>query len=135
MAINLKNILVPTKNTQVEYPGLPGFKVDLSFLSRESLQSIRKRATKTTYKGRQISEELNDDLFLELYVESTVKGWTGLTVAYLASLSPINTEGLKEDDAVEYSKENALYLMKSSSQFDSWVAETVNELGNFTTNK
>jgi len=32
---------------------------------------------------------------------------------------------------LDYSEENALFLMKSSSNFDSWVSENVTELGNF----
>jgi hypothetical protein len=135
MAINLKSILVPSKITTVEYPGMPGFDVDLAFLSRESLQGLRKKATKNSYKGRQLHEEVNDDLFLELYVDATVKGWKGFTVGHLKQLAPIETAGLQDTDVVEFSKENALDLMKSSSQFDSWVAEIISDLGNFSKTK
>ena len=77
-SISLKTLLVPSKSIEVEYPGFPGFKVDVSFLSRETLVGIRKKATKTTFKNRVTSEELNDDLFLQLYVQASVKGWKGL---------------------------------------------------------
>jgi len=46
---------------------MPGFKIDLAFLSRETIVNIRKRATKTTFKNRQPQEELDDELFLKLY--------------------------------------------------------------------
>jgi len=72
--LSLKSLLVPSKSLEVEYPGMPDFKVSLAFLSRETLQTIRKKASKTTFKNRQPVEELNDELFLELYVKSTVKG-------------------------------------------------------------
>ena len=71
---SLKTLLVPSKSVQVEYPGMPGFMVDLAFLSRETLLSIRKKSTKTSFKNRQAAEEFNEDLFLQLYVENAVKG-------------------------------------------------------------
>jgi hypothetical protein len=81
MAISLKTLLVPSKEVEVEYPGMPGFKVNVSFLSRETLVNIRKKATKTTFKNRQPQEELNDELFLQLYVQAAVKGWSGLKLS------------------------------------------------------
>jgi len=78
--LSLKSLLVPSKSIEVEYPGMPGFKIDLAFLSRETIVNIRKRATKTSFKNRQPQEELNDELFLQLYVENAVKGWTGLKI-------------------------------------------------------
>lgn len=133
--ISLKTLLVPSKSVQVEYPGMPDFKIDLSFLSRETLQQIRKKATKTIFKNRQPVEELNDELFLELYVKSTIKGWTGLKLGYLEQLAPVDISGNDPEVELEYSEENALYLMKSSTNFDSFVSEQVTDLGNFSTNK
>lgn len=129
--ISLKTLLVPSKDIQVEYPGMPGFVVSISFLSRETLQSIRKKSTKTTFKKNQPVEELNDELFLELYVKSAIKGWSGFKISYLEQLAPINTEGLNADDELEYSEENALFLMKNSAPFDSFISEQVSDLANF----
>jgi len=129
---SLKSLLVPSKTTTADYPGLPGFKVDLSFLSRETLLSIRKKATKTTYKNRQPVEELDDKLFLSLYTQNAVKGWKGLKMSYLNELAPVDTSGVDAEAELPYSEENALYLMQSSSNFDAFVSETVSELSNFT---
>lgn len=129
--ISLKTLLVPSKDIQVEYPGMPGFVVSISFLSRETLQSIRKKSTKTTFKKNQPVEELNDELFLELYVKAAIKGWSGFKISYLEQLAPINTEGLNADDELEYSEENALFLMKNSAPFDSFISEQVSDLANF----
>jgi hypothetical protein len=133
--ISLKNLLVPSKAVEIEYPGMPGFKINLSFLSRETLQSIRKKSTKTTFKNRQANEELNDDLFLELYVKASVKGWSGLTMNYLEQLAPVDLDGVDPDEELGYSEENALYLMKASTNFDAFVSEQVTDLGNFSKNK
>lgn len=133
--VSLKTLLVPSKSVEVEYPGMPGFVVSLSFLSRETLQNIRKKATKTSFKNRQPVEELNDEVFLELYVKESVKGWKGLKVSYLEQLAPVDTTGMDAEDELEYSEENALYLMKSSVNFDSFISEQVTDLGNFSKSK
>lgn len=132
--LSLKSLLVPSKSIEVEYPGMPGFTVSLAFLSRETVINIRKRATKTTFKNRQAQEELNDELFLQLYVENAVKGWTGLKIRYLEQLAPVDVSKLDPEDELNYSAENALYLMKNSSDFDSFISEQVSDLGNFSKN-
>lgn len=129
--VSLKSLLVPSKAIEVEFPGFPGFKIDVSFLSRETLISIRKRATKQSFKNRQVSDELDDDLFLQLYVKESVKGWKGLKLSYLEQLAPVDLTGQKPDDELAFTEENALFLMKSSSSFDAFISETVTDLGNF----
>ena len=130
--LSLKTLLVPSKSLEVEYPGMPEFKLQLAFLSRETLQTIRKKATKTSFKNRQPIEELNDELFLELYVKASIKGWTGLKLKYVEQLAPVDL-GLNDPESeLEYSEENALYLMKNSTNFDQYVSEQVSDLGNFT---
>lgn len=129
--VSLKSLLVPTKTVEVEYPGMEGFKLSLAFLSREELMKIRKKATKVEYKNRQPVETLNDELFLQLYVDASIKGWEGLKFSYLEKLAPVDVSGQDADDCLGYSRENALYLMKASSNFDSFISETVTELSNF----
>lgn len=130
---NLKNILVPNKTVEVEFPGMPGFVINVAFLTREIAVGLRKKASKTVYKNRQAVEEFDDELFTKLYVSSTIKGWKGLTVEYLQKLAPIATD-LDPKTEVDYSEENALDLMRSSSDFDSFITETVTDLGNFSKN-
>ena len=135
MSISLKTLLVPSKSLEVEYPGMPEFKIKVAFLSRETLQTIRKKSTKTSFKNRQPVEELNDELFLELYVKNAIKGWSGLKLKYLEQLAPVDLTGQDAGAELEYSEENALYLMKNSTNFDSYVSEQVTDLGNFSTSK
>ena len=132
-ALSLKSLLVPSKTVEVDYPGLNGFKVNVVFLSREKLVEIRKKATKTAWKNRQATDELDDKLFLQLYVNSCIKGWKGLKLSYLEQLAPVDLKGQNMDDELEYTAENALYLMKNSSNFDAFISEQVSDLGNFST--
>ena len=129
--ISLKSLLVPSKAVTVEFPGFPGFSIELNYLSRDGLINLRKKSTKTVFKGRQTSEEFNEDLFLELYVDAAIKGWTGLKFKYINLLVPADVSQFDPEDELVYSKENALMLMKNSTDFDSFVSERVNDLGNF----
>lgn len=129
--LSLKSLLVPSKSVEVEYPGMPGFVISLAFLSRETLLNIRKKSTKTSFKNRQPQEEFNEELFLQLYVEASVKGWKGFKLNYLEQLAPVDLTGQDLDNELEYTPENALFLMKNSSNFDAFVSEQVSDLGNF----
>lgn len=130
--LSLNNLLVPSKELEVEYPGMPDFKIKVAFLSRESLVNIRKKSTKTVMKARQAHDELDDELFLKYYVGATIKGWTGFKFSYLEKLAPVDVSGQKPDDTLAYSEENALAIMKNSSEFDSFISEVIGDLGNFT---
>lgn len=129
--VSLKTLLVPSKETEVEYPGLPGFKIQVSFLARETLQKLRKKSTVTTYKQHQPVENVDDDLFLKLYVQAVIKGWSGLTLEYLEKLAPIDLKDMDRSMELPYSEEEALFLMKNSVDFDSFISKQVSELGNF----
>lgn len=129
--ISLKSLLVPSKETEVEYPSMPGFKIQLTFLSRESLVAIRKKCTKVSYKNRQAVEELDDELFTKMYVAATIKGWKGFKLEYLERLAPTDLGDADPNAELPYSEENALTIMKSSTDFDSYISEIVSDLGNF----
>ena len=132
--LSLKSLLVPSKNVELEFPGFEGFKINLNFLSRETLVSIRKKSTKTTFKNRQPIEELDDKLFLKLYVAAAIKGWSGCKYKYLNELAPANITEADYNKEVPYSEENALALMEASSNFDGFISETVSDLASFTKN-
>lgn len=131
--ISLKSLLVPSKTIEVEYPGFSGFKLQINYISRDNLINLRKKSTKTTFKGRQTQEDFNEDLFLELYVDAAIRGWSGLKFKYVDLLAPVDVSKFDPEDDLGYSKENALMLIKNSTDFDSFVSERVNDLGNFAT--
>lgn len=128
---NISSLIVPNKTIETEFPGLPGFKIKLCYLSRETLNSIRKKSTKTVFKNRQTQEEFNEDIFLQLYVQNTIKGWSGLTLENLSKLLPIELGDQDPSTEVDYTEENALSLMKNSTNFDSFITEQATDLGNF----
>lgn len=129
--LSLKSLLSPTKQVEIDYPGMPGFQVNITYLSREDLIKIRKKATSSSFKKGVQVETLNDDLFLQLYTQGSVKGWKGLKLSYLEQLAPVELAGQNPEDTLAFSDENALFLMKQSNNFDAFISEAVTDLSNF----
>jgi len=131
--MELKSLLVNSKTTWVEFPGLDGFEVELANLSRKELLSLRKRCTENKFnrKTRGFEESLNDEKFVKEFTESTVKNWKGLKLVYLEDLLLVDLKGQEEDSLLPYSDENAQQLVENSSEFDNWLNEVVFDLDNF----
>ena len=81
--MELKSLLVDSKTTWVEFPGLDNFEVELANLSRKELIALRKRCTTNKFnrKTRAFEEALDEDRFLEVYVKEVIKGWKGFNIS------------------------------------------------------
>jgi hypothetical protein len=132
--MSLSKLLIPSKTTWVEYPGLREFEVQLAYLTRDELMKIRSKAlnNKINRKTRQVEEEVDSDLFQTLYIEAVIKDWRGLKYEYLNKLAPFDITGLNVEDCEPYTAESAEVLMKNSSDFDNFVSSTLEDVENFT---
>jgi len=133
--MELKSLLVDSKTTWVEFPGLDGFEVELANLSRKELVALRKKCTSQKFnrKTRGFEESLDDEKFVKEFTNSTVKGWKGLQLGYLEDLVLVDLKGQNATEELEYTEENALLLVENSSEFDNWLNEVVFDLDNFRT--
>ena len=131
--MDLKSLLVDSKTTWVEFPGLMGFEVELANLSRKELTNLRKKCTinKFNRKTRQFEDELNDEKCIVEFTRSTVKNWKGLQLGFLQDLLLVDLKGQDEKAEMEFSEENAQSLVENSSEFDNWLNEVVFDLENF----
>ena len=131
--MELKNLLVNSKTTWVEFPGLDGFEVELANLSRKELLALRKRCTENKFnrKTRGFEESLNDEKFVKEFTESTVKNWKGLQLTYLEDLLLVDLKNQDPKAELPYSDDNAQQLVENSSEFDNWLNEVVFDLENF----
>lgn len=131
--MELKSLLLDSKTTWVEFPGLIGFEVELANLSRKELVNLRKKCTinKFNRKTRQFEDELNDDKFVIEFTKATVKNWRGLKLDYLEDLLLVDLKGQNPETQMDYSEENAQTLVENSSEFDNWLNEVVFDLENF----
>ena len=133
--MELKNLLVDTKTTWVEFPGLDGFEVELANLSRKELVALRKKCTENKFnrKTRAFEESLNDDKFIKIFTEETVKNWRGLKLEFLEDLLLVDLSNQDPQKELEFSMENAQQLVENSTEFDNWLNEVVFDLDNFRT--
>ena len=133
--MELNSLLVDSKTTWVEFPGLDGFEVELANLSRKELVALRKKCTSQKFnrKTRGFEESLDDEKFVKEFTNSTVKGWKGLQLGYLEDLVLVDLKGQNATEELEYTEENALLLVENSSEFDNWLNEVVFDLDNFRT--
>jgi hypothetical protein len=133
--MDLKSLLVDSKTTWAEFPGLDGFEVELANLSRKELVALRKKCTTNKFnrKTRGFEESLDDEKFIKEFTEATVKGWKGLKLKYLEDLLLVDLKGQDTDSELDYSMENAQQLVENSSEFDNWLNEVVFDLEHFRT--
>ena len=133
--MELKSLLVDSKTTWVEFPGLDGFEVELANLSRKELVALRKKCTQQKFnrKTRAFEETLDDDKFVKEFTNATVKGWKGLQLGFLEDLVLVDLKSQDPSTLLEYTEENALLLVENSSEFDNWLNEVVFDLENFRT--
>lgn len=131
--MDLKSMLLPEKVVSFDFPGCEGLKFDLAFLSKESNQALYKKCQrpKIDLRTRQTTEEIDDELFLQLYVKAIIKGWSGLKMKYLKELVLVEVKEEDEEKLLPYTDENALDLMKNSTVFDTWISGVITDLGNF----
>ena len=133
--MELKSLLVDSKTTWVEFPGLDGFEVELANLSRKELVNLRKRCTTNKFnrKSRAFEESLDENKFVVEFTNATVKGWKGLKLSYLEDLLLVDLSGQDINKELEYSVSNAESLVENSTEFDNWLNEVVFDLENFRT--
>ena len=131
--MDLKSLLVDSKTTWVEFPGLDGFEVELANLSRKELVNLRKKCTTNKFnrKTRAFEEQLDDEKFVKEFSEATVKGWKGLKLSYLEDLILVDLQGQDLNTEMEYTLDNALVLVENSTEFDNWLNEVVFDSENF----
>ena len=135
--VSLASLMTPSKVVDIDFPGYTGMTVKLNYLAREELVKLRKKCVTTKFdkKTRQPVENLDEEKFIIEYSKSIVKGWSGLKYRYLEELLLVDISSLDAEDELPYTAENAELLMRNSTEFDSWVTDTVGDLENFTKNK
>ena len=110
--MDLKKLMVDTKNVWVDFPGLPGFEVEVANLSRKELTGLRKKCTTTKFdrKTRQAVENLDEEKFIDRIHYEQLKDWKGLTLEHLETLLLVDTEGQDLNKELEYTMKMLKHL-------------------------
>jgi len=138
--MDLASIMVKSKTIDMEYPGYSGLTVKVAYLTRDELVNLRKKATtqKFNKKTRQPEDEVDSELFQDLYIKAVIKGWEGFKYKHLLKMLPIDvskipaTEYLNGEGLFKYDQDNATILMKNCSDFDNWITSQLDDVENFT---
>ena len=135
--VSLASLLTPSKTVSIDFPGYKGFSLDICYLGRDELLKLRKKCVSTKFNKRthQPEENLDEEKFLEEYVNAVIKGWSGLKFSYLEEFLLVDVSKFDPDDELQFTQENAELLMRNSNSFDSWITDTVSNLENFTGGK
>jgi len=131
--MKLQDLMVDTKSAWIDFPGCPGFEVEVANLSRKELVALRKRCVTTKFdrKTRQPEEILDEDKFVREFAQATIKGWKGLKLKYLEELLLVDLKNNDPESELEYDEEQAKVMIENSTEFDTWVNEVVFDLDNF----
>ncbi len=133
--MDLKQLMVDTKAVWIDFPGLPGFEIEVANLSRKELTGLRKKCTiqKFDRKTRAAIETLDEDKFVTHFSRACIKNWKGLTLEHLETLLLIDIGAKDPKSELAFSEDNAETLVSSSTEFDTWLNEVVFDLDNFRT--
>ena len=131
--MKLTDLMVDTKSAWIDFPGCPGFQVEVANLARKELLTLRKKciAQKFDRKTRQMVEDLDEDKFVKEFSAATIKGWKGLKLKYLEDLLLVDLNNQDPDTELEYDQEQAEVMVQNSTEFDNWINEVVFDLANF----
>lgn len=133
MKMNIAALVLESKSVTFDHPIYEGFSVELNYLSKTKMASLRKQCVETKFDPNLgvPSQVLNQEEFNKTFCTEVIKSWKGLTVGYLASMLLIDETGLALEDEVSYSTENAVTLLTQSTAFDDWVNSCLSDLNNF----
>lgn len=133
----ISNLIAKETVIDVEFPDIDGFIVQLVYLGRDDLLKIRNSSLgyKFNKRTRQREEEVDNEKFIEEYARKAIKGWTGLKVKDLPKLLPVDISQMKPNDEIVYTEEDALDLLRSSTIFDQFVTDALNDYEKFSISK
>lgn len=132
MKKSLKNLAVASREVEVSYPSNPNFKVRLRYTGRSMLRDIIKRSTKTRINSNLETEQyLDTEALNAIYSREVIIGWSGLTKDVLSTLILIDESAMEDGEELDYSPEDAEFLLSESVPFDKFVNTAMSNLDTF----
>jgi len=131
--MNLKSLMVDSKSAWVDYPGLPGFEIEVVNLSKKELTKLRKRCTTQKFARGTAGpiETLDEEQFVTEFSKATIKNWKGLKLKYLEDLILVDLGDQDTEKELPFSLEDAEQLVSNSTNFDEFINSVVFDLERF----
>ncbi|AUG85039.1 hypothetical protein FDJ19_gp032 [Vibrio phage Ceto] len=134
MKLSLSALALNSKTAEFDFPGIVGFKVRLTYLSREARRKIQEKCKVQKYDETSGLPYMDLDVekYTEEYVKATINGWTGLTLENVANLMLIDQSQVEDPKAeIDFDIDTAIQLVKLSEKFDNWVSAKLAQIENF----
>ncbi|QKN84886.1 hypothetical protein AG74_27 [Vibrio phage AG74] len=134
MKLSLSALALNSKTAEFDFPGIVGFKVRLTYLSREARRKIQEKCKVQKYDENSGLPYMDLDVekYTEEYVKATINGWTGLTLENVANLMLIDQSQVEDPKAeIDFDIDTATQLVKLSEKFDNWVSAKLAQIENF----
>jgi len=108
------------------YDGLPGFEVNLAYVSKQHMIQIFETCSVRTWdrESRQFIEKADREKVAKHWAKKVVLGWRGLTLEKFQKLFPIEVLPEQRTLEVEPSEENRIALLWNSADFENWCLAT-----------
>lgn len=130
--INLKDIVLDTKEVQVEFPGYEDFKVRLRFVTRQVSKKMLEESEVRDFKqGVIVNVRRDEEKFSDQFVKHCIADWSGLTLEIVSHLLLIEMGDKDPTTEVPFSHDNAVMLLKNSVAFNNFIDRTVFDLDTF----
>jgi len=126
MPVDLKRLIDSTMMKGVtvwkEYEGIPGFEVEIAYVSKQHMIQIVETCTKHVYnkEERRFEDQLDREKVARHWAEKIILSWRGLTLEKFQRLFPIEVKPSEKDLEVEPTLENRITLIWNSTDFENW---------------
>jgi len=133
----LTDLKINKNEITVEFPRFKNFKVRMRYVTRDELAEMREKTTSITFDraSRARKEDVDTDKFMDSYIKKAIINWSGLTYETIGALVPVDLTDKNLAEEIPYSHENALWLVKNSTEFDTFISDTMNQVDLFSVTK
>lgn len=106
----------------VDYPKIPGFSVEIAYVSKQHMIKIVESCTKHIYddEERKFKDELDRGKVARHWAKEVLLSWKGLTVEGFRSIFPIEAKDEDLGKTVEPTFENRVTIIWESDKFENW---------------
>lgn len=125
----LKDLKLNKNKVSVPYPGIRTFVVELAFIPRDEIAAMREKHLTISFNrlSKAKEETVDVDKFMADYISKAVVGWKGLTYEVIQKLVPAEIDESVLAQEIPFTTEDALWLVKNSSEFDSFISDSMGQ--------
>lgn len=105
-----------------EFDGIPGFEVEIAYVSKQQMIRIYEACTKRGYDkdAKEFKEQLDRERVAKMWADKVVISWRGFTLEKFQRLFPADIAEEEKKNVVEPTLENRIALLWNSTEFENW---------------